>query len=276
MTTTRPRRSRSRPDDHRLPRRRASPRLTTRWPRCSAAAGAGGFDFGALHASRPARCRQQLMAAQEQAAETVVEGVAGGGAVRIAVTGGSSSSRSPSRPRRSTPTTSRCSRTWCSPRSTTPADEIQGLQPGRARPRRPRPRRPARAGACSTPVATYAGPVQDLIDELGRLPGVGPKSAQRIAFHLLKLPRRTPSGWPASSSRPRTGWPGASAASTCPRASCAASAPTTGATRTRDLRGRGAPRPRRRREDRRVPRPLPRAARAPSARSRASAPISCG
>ncbi len=34
----------------------------------------------------------------------------------------------------------------------------------------------------------YAGAVQDLIDELGRLPGVGPKSAQRIAFHLLKLP----------------------------------------------------------------------------------------
>jgi recombination protein RecR len=35
----------------------------------------------------------------------------------------------------------------------------------------------------------YAGPVQELIDELGRLPGVGPKSAQRIAFHLLKLPK---------------------------------------------------------------------------------------
>ena len=33
----------------------------------------------------------------------------------------------------------------------------------------------------------YAAPVQDLIDELGRLPGVGPKSAQRIAFHLLKV-----------------------------------------------------------------------------------------
>jgi recombination protein RecR len=32
----------------------------------------------------------------------------------------------------------------------------------------------------------YAGPVQELIDELGRLPGVGPKSAQRIAFYLLK------------------------------------------------------------------------------------------
>jgi len=33
----------------------------------------------------------------------------------------------------------------------------------------------------------YAGPVQTLIDELGRMPGVGPKSAQRIAFYLLKL-----------------------------------------------------------------------------------------
>ncbi|MDD9371076.1 MAG: recombination mediator RecR [Acidimicrobiales bacterium] len=39
-------------------------------------------------------------------------------------------------------------------------------------------------------MAVYAGPVQDLIDELGRLPGVGPKSAQRIAFHLLKLEKQ--------------------------------------------------------------------------------------
>jgi recombination protein RecR len=37
--------------------------------------------------------------------------------------------------------------------------------------------------------ATYAAPVQDLIDALGRLPGIGPKSAQRIAFHLLKVDR---------------------------------------------------------------------------------------
>jgi recombination protein RecR len=34
----------------------------------------------------------------------------------------------------------------------------------------------------------YAAPVQDLIDELGRLPGIGPKSAQRIAFYILKAP----------------------------------------------------------------------------------------
>jgi recombination protein RecR len=32
----------------------------------------------------------------------------------------------------------------------------------------------------------YEGAIQDLIDELGRLPGVGPKSAQRIAFHILQ------------------------------------------------------------------------------------------
>ena len=32
----------------------------------------------------------------------------------------------------------------------------------------------------------YEGVIQDLIDELGRLPGVGPKSAQRIAFHLIE------------------------------------------------------------------------------------------
>jgi recombination protein RecR len=38
-------------------------------------------------------------------------------------------------------------------------------------------------------VNVYEGPVQALIDELGRLPGVGPKSAQRIAFYLLKMPR---------------------------------------------------------------------------------------
>jgi recombination protein RecR len=33
----------------------------------------------------------------------------------------------------------------------------------------------------------FAGPLQDLIDELARLPGIGPKTAQRLAFHLLKV-----------------------------------------------------------------------------------------
>lgn len=34
----------------------------------------------------------------------------------------------------------------------------------------------------------FAGPIQELIDELARLPGIGPKSAQRVAFYLLKVP----------------------------------------------------------------------------------------
>lgn len=34
----------------------------------------------------------------------------------------------------------------------------------------------------------YAGPVQNLIEELSKLPGIGPKSAQRLAFHILKIP----------------------------------------------------------------------------------------
>jgi len=33
----------------------------------------------------------------------------------------------------------------------------------------------------------YEGPIQELIDELARLPGIGPKSAQRLAFYLIKI-----------------------------------------------------------------------------------------
>jgi recombination protein RecR len=34
----------------------------------------------------------------------------------------------------------------------------------------------------------YEGPIQELIDELSRLPGIGPKSAQRLAFYIVKAP----------------------------------------------------------------------------------------
>ncbi len=37
----------------------------------------------------------------------------------------------------------------------------------------------------------FAGPIQDLVDELGRLPGIGPRSAQRIAFYLLETDRES-------------------------------------------------------------------------------------
>jgi recombination protein RecR len=36
-------------------------------------------------------------------------------------------------------------------------------------------------------MSMYEGPIQDLIEEFGRLPGIGPKSAQRLAFHLLTM-----------------------------------------------------------------------------------------
>lgn len=38
-------------------------------------------------------------------------------------------------------------------------------------------------------MAFYAAPLENLIEKLSRLPGIGPKSAQRIAFHLLSVPR---------------------------------------------------------------------------------------
>ena len=38
---------------------------------------------------------------------------------------------------------------------------------------------------------TFAPPVQSVIDELTRLPGIGPKSAQRLAFHLMSVPKET-------------------------------------------------------------------------------------
>lgn len=40
-------------------------------------------------------------------------------------------------------------------------------------------------------MAVFAGPIQELVDELGRLPGVGPRSAQRIAFFLLEADKES-------------------------------------------------------------------------------------
>ena len=78
----------------------------------------------------------------------------------------------------------------------------------------------------------YEGVVQDLIDELGRLPGVGPKSAQRIAFHLLAAEPADVAGSPTRCSRCKERGAGsARSASTSPRTSSAGSAATRAATR---------------------------------------------
>ena len=66
-------------------------------------------------------------------------------------------------------------------------------RPGPVRPRhwrsggRPGSRRRGQAGDLGLGPDVYEGVIQNLIDELGRLPGVGPKGAQRIAFHLLAV-----------------------------------------------------------------------------------------
>jgi len=60
----------------------------------------------------------------------------------------------------------------------------------------------------------FTGPLRALIDELGRLPGIGPKSAQRIAFHILKVPNEDAHRLSDASSRSRSGRRCATGAST--------------------------------------------------------------
>ena len=123
-----------------------------------------------------------MMAAQQAASEREIEGVAGGGVVRVRTTG-----------------TGQVLGVSIDPEVVDPNDvamledlvvaalhdmnaqllEIQREAMGPLAGSRRRLRRRL--------MAVYAQPVQELIDELGRLPGVGPKSAQRIAFHLLKV-----------------------------------------------------------------------------------------
>ena len=79
----------------------------------------------------------------------------------------------------------------------------------------------------------YEGIVQDLIDELGRLPGIGPKSAQRIAFHILAAePADVLRPGQTSCARSRRRCASAASAATSPRRSSAASASTRAATST--------------------------------------------
>ena len=107
----------------------------------------------------------------------------------------------------------------------------------------------------------YEGVVQDLIDELGRLPGVGPKSAQRIAFHLLAADpadvRRLAAALTEVKEKVRF-------CAICGNVSEDEQCRICRDPRrdlTMHLRGRGAEGRRRDREDPRVPRPLPRARR---------------
>ena len=198
--------------------------------------------------------------AQEELKDERVEASAGGGMVKVVMTGDRASSRSRSTPTRSTPRTSRCCRTWSSRPSTRRCARPRscgrqarragrGLRPDerarRARPRRARrrrwrrrrrsarrpaePRRPPQEAvtACSP------RPLQRLVTELAKLPGVGGRTAQRLAFHILRASaedargagRRDPRGQGADRRCARS-------ASTSPRARAARSAWTSAATPT--------------------------------------------
>ena len=171
----------------------------------------GGFDLGAL-LEQAMEMQQQLMAAQAEAAE---HGGRGPGRRRrgaiVRSPAAWSSASVTHRPRGRRP---RRRRPAAGPRARRAARRHGRRSRGCSRPsmggldlgglggllglggmlddgdddRRPRRRR-RRLDGRRRAVSVYAGPVQDLIDELGRLPGIGPKSAQRIAFHLLKLPK---------------------------------------------------------------------------------------
>ena len=108
----------------------------------------------------------------------------------------------------------------------------------------------------------YAAPVQELIDELGRLPGIGPKSAQRIAFYILKSPAEDAARLASSinAAKTKVTWcrrcfnvaEGGEGAECC-------HLHRRPARPGRSLRGGRAPRRGRRRKDGRVPGPVPRA-----------------
>ena len=122
----------------------------------------------------PEDAGQSMMAAQEKLKDERVEASAGGGMVKVVISGDSSSRRSRSTPTPSTPRTSRCSRTWSSPRSTRRCarprsssrrrgrrGDAGGMDPiARARrarrPRRARRRRRRPAGGRPAPAAATA------------------------------------------------------------------------------------------------------------------------
>ncbi len=129
---------------------------------------------------------------------------------------------------------------------------------------------PRRRGGLS---AVYTASLQSLVDELGRLPGIGPKSAQRLAFHILKIAPEDA----ARSGRGHRGRQGehhlVPALLQRRRGRSLHDLQRPPSRRRRPLRRRGSPRHRGRREDPGVPRPLSRPARiAQSHRGRRARP----
>ena len=106
--------------------------------------------------------------------------------------------------------------------------------------------------------------IERLVAELARLPGIGPRSAQRLAFHMMKAPPERSRGLSEAIADMTERLGPARCASASPRPTCARSAPTRAVTLA-PVRGGGAVGDPPDRADQRVPGPLPRAGRRPLA-----------
>ena len=106
---------------------------------------------------------------------------------------------------------------------------------------------------------SHPEPLARLIEQLQRLPGIGAKSAQRLAYHILGRRGRTRSGCAPRCTTSRSGSPTARSATTSPTSIPCVFCTDDRRERRRHLRRRGAAERRRDREDARVPRHLSRA-----------------
>ena len=129
--------------------------------------------------------QQQLMEAQEELADAEVNGQAGGGLVQVTMKG-----------------SGEVIAVSIDPKVVDPTDieTLQDLVVGAIADASKQSPSSRTTGSGRWPAGwatwdcqesdLFEGPVQDLIDELGKLPGIGPKSAQRIAFHCCRSSRR--------------------------------------------------------------------------------------
>ena len=206
--------------------------------------------------------QQQLLAAQEEPARTQLTGTAGGGPGHRDGHRRRRADRAGDRPDRYRPLRPRgVGRPRAGRDSATANRAAAQLQQQAMGPLAEGPRRGRAQPARDLGRLVYEGVVQDLIDELGRLPGVGPKSAQRIAFHLLAADPVDVRRLVTAPDRGQGQGPVLPHLRQRRRGGAVPDLPRPAPRPDGHLRGRGAQGRRRGRADPRVPRPLPRARR---------------
>ena len=142
------------------------------------------------------KMQQDMEIAQEELKSEVVEASAGGGMVTVKVAGDLELRRSGSTPPLSIRRMSRSSPTWCSPPSTRRCGWPRSWPSARWAEPRPGSTSGRSAGwvcrGCEREL--LRAPVQRLVTELSKLPGIGSRTAQRLAFHILRAPAEDAAG----------------------------------------------------------------------------------